>query len=235
MESVRIADAVNHPASLTLACWAAGLPHLGGGNLPRAIPPLERALRIVQEADLPIFHHWVGPSLGSAYALAGRVEEAVSLLERAVDQDIALPIMSQHSLTLAYLGEAYHLAGRAEDAGTLAHRALSLSRTQDERGHQAWALRLLGEITSRHDPPDVEQAEDHYRQALALAEELGMRPLQAHCHFGLGKLYRKVGRMEEARVELATAVEMFRSMEMTHWLPQAEAELAEAATPLPSP
>ena len=75
-------------------------------------------------------------------------------------------------------------------------------------------------------PPDVAQAEAHYQQALALAEERGMRPLQAHCHLGLGTLYRKIGRREEARAALSTALALYRTMEMTFWLPQAEAELA---------
>ena len=70
-----------------------------------------------------------------------------------------------------------------------------------------------------------EQAEAHYRQALALAEELGMRPLLAHCHLGLGTLYAKIGQREQARAELSTAIDLYRAMEMTFWLPQAEAAL----------
>jgi hypothetical protein len=97
------------------------------------------------------------------------------------------------------------------------------------RGHEAWTLRLLAEIAARHEPPDPETAEGHYRQALALAEELGMRPLQARCRLGLGTLYRTAGRLGEAQAELSVAVELLRSMGMTFWLPQAEAELAHAA------
>ena len=91
------------------------------------------------------------------------------------------------------LGEAHLLAGRLEEAHALAERALALAHEHQERGHQAYALRLLGEIAARREPPESEQAEAHYRQALALAEELGMRPLQAHCHLGLGTLYAKIG------------------------------------------
>ena len=71
----------------------------------------------------------------------------------------------------------------------------------------------------------MEPAEEHYRQALALADELGMRPLVAHCHLGLGKLHLKVGRPEQARSELSAAIQLFHSMDMTFWLPQAEAAL----------
>jgi Flp pilus assembly protein TadD len=77
------------------------------------------------------------------------------------------------------------------------------------------------------DPPAVELAEEHYRQALSLANELEMRPLQAHCHRGLGLLYAKIRRREKARVDLSAAIALYRAMEMTFWLPQAEAALAE--------
>ena len=76
-------------------------------------------------------------------------------------------------------------------------------------------------------PPEIEPAAYHYRQALALADELGMRPLVAHCHLGLGKLYAQIGRRAEARASLSAAIELYRAMEMTLWLPQAEAALAE--------
>jgi tetratricopeptide (TPR) repeat protein len=76
-------------------------------------------------------------------------------------------------------------------------------------------------------PPEVEPAEAHYQQALALAEELGMRPLVAHCHLGLGTLYAKTGQREQARAELSTAIEMYRAMAMMFWLPQAEVALAQ--------
>jgi tetratricopeptide (TPR) repeat protein len=88
------------------------------------------------------------------------------------------------------------------------------------------ALRLLGEVHARHDPPEVEAAATHYRQALALAKELGMRPLQAHCHLGLGRLYLQTKQREQARTALSTAIDLYRAMEMAFWLPQAEAALA---------
>ena len=114
-----------------------------------------------------------------------------------------------------------------EEAQTLAEQALALAREYQERGHQAYALRLLGDIAAHRAPPDVDQAATHYRQALTLAEELGMRPLQAHCHLGLGTLYATVGQQEQAGAALTTAIEMYRAMDMTFWLPQAEAALVQ--------
>lgn len=96
------------------------------------------------------------------------------------------------------------------------------------RNVEANALHLIGDIAARRELPALEEAVQHYRQALALADELGMRPLVAHCHLGLGALYRQLERLEPARGELSAAVELFRSMGMTFWLPTAEAELAKA-------
>jgi tetratricopeptide (TPR) repeat protein len=125
------------------------------------------------------------------------------------------------------LGEAALLTGRLDEARRHATRALELAREGTERGGQAWTRRLLGDIAMHRNPPDIKQAETYYQQALTLANELGMRPLQAHCHHGLGNLYRQTSQCEQARAELSTAIEMYRDMEMTFWLPQAEAALTQ--------
>ena len=125
------------------------------------------------------------------------------------------------------LGEAQLLAGCLEEAQALAEQALTRAREHQERGHEAYALRLLGAIAARRGPREVEQAEAHYRKALALAKELGMRPLVAHCHRGLGTLYAKTGQQKQACVALAAAIDLYRTMDMTFWLPQAEAALAQ--------
>src|SRR5262249_52958727 len=125
------------------------------------------------------------------------------------------------------MGEAQVLAGRLEEAHALAERALALTRTHQERGHEAYALRLLGDIAARRGPPESVPADAAYRQALALAEELGMRPLQAHCHRGLGTLYATIGQQEQARAELSAAIVLYRAMDMMFWLPQTEATLAQ--------
>ena len=125
------------------------------------------------------------------------------------------------------LGDAHLLAGRLEEAHALAERALALAREHQEHGNEAYALHLLGDIAAHRDPPESEPAEAHYRQALALAEELGMRPLVAHCHRGLGMLSLKLGRGGPARPELSAAIALYRTMEMTFWLPQTEAALAQ--------
>jgi len=135
--------------------------------------------------------------------------------------------MGGQARLLSALGEAHLRAGRLEEASTLAARALELARTYQQRSHEAYALRLLGEIALHSKPPDSEPAEAYYRQAIALASELGMRPLLAHCHLGLGTLYATTGQREQAHAELSAAIDFYRAMDMTFWLPQAEATLAQ--------
>jgi tetratricopeptide (TPR) repeat protein len=162
--------------------------------------------------------------LGSVYALSGRVADGLSLL----DEGLRAPAHFQTLIT-GHLGEACLLADRLDDALASAGRALTLARERGQRGYEAWALHLLGEIVSRREPQVVEPAEGHYRQAMGLAEELGMRPLIARCHFGLGQLYRRGGRPEHAQTHLTTAMTMFREMGMRFWLGQAEADLRMVA------
>jgi tetratricopeptide (TPR) repeat protein len=120
-----------------------------------------------------------------------------------------------------------HAGGARADTDHYACQALDLAQQQKERGNEALALHQLGVVYAHTGPPNVAQAAAHYQQALALAEELGMRPLQAHCHRGLGKLYAEMGQREQARAELSAASELYRSMAMTFWLPQVEATLVQ--------
>ena len=88
-------------------------------------------------------------------------------------------------------------------------------------------LRLLGELAVPEEPRETEKSADYYRRAMALADELGMRPLLAHCHLGLGKLYRRAGKRQEAQEHLTTATTLYREMDMGFWLEQAETEMKE--------
>jgi class 3 adenylate cyclase/tetratricopeptide (TPR) repeat protein len=226
-EGLRIAEAVDHPASLMFASWGIGLLAFRQGDLPRAWPLLEGAVDLCQDTDLPIWFPWMAGPLVGAYTLGGRVADAVPLLTQAMEQTMAMERVDFQAFCCLSLGEAQVLAGRLEEAQALAEQALALTRAHQERGNEAYALHLLGDIAMHRTPPDVDQAAAHYHQALALAEALGMRPLQAHCHHGLGTLYATVDQRAQARTALSTAIEMYRAMDMTFWLPQAEAALAQ--------
>jgi class 3 adenylate cyclase/tetratricopeptide (TPR) repeat protein len=226
-EAIHIAETVGHPYSVTVMYRGMGHLHLRRGDLRQATLTLEHALEVCRVVDSPSLFHAVSSAIGHVYALSGRSAEAISLLEEAVERPIRTVTLESQSLRTTWLSEAYLLNGREADARAAAQRALGLARQHKERGHEAYTLRLLGEIAAHKDPPDVGDAEDHYRQALALAEELGMRPLIAHCHVGLGKLYRRIGSRQQAEEHLTTATAMMREMEMGLWLEKAELELKE--------
>jgi tetratricopeptide (TPR) repeat protein len=155
---------------------------------------------------------------------SGRIAEGSDLLEWAVAKAAATRLLFLHSLQTVWLGEAHLLGERPDDAMEHARRALDSATRRKERGHEAWALRLLGEIASCGSSLEVRKAEEQYGAAVTLAKQLGMSPLVAHCHLGLGKLYRRTGQREQAREHLTTATAMYREMDMRFWPEQAEAE-----------
>ena len=170
-EGLRIAETVNHPASLMVALWGSGLLALQQGDLSTAIPQLEHGLNICQEMDLPVWFPRMAPPLGAAYTLAGRVAEAVPLLAQALERTLTEEMVHYQAFCRLSLGGAQLWAGRLEEAYALAERALALACERQERGYQAYALRLLGEIAAQRDPPEVEQAEDITCRPSSLAEE----------------------------------------------------------------
>ncbi len=223
-EAVRIAEAVDNANSLAFAREGLGGLYLQRGDLSEAVAVLEAAVQLCRATDINQTFPWAAARLGLAYDLCGLASQSLPLREQAVESTKGF---GERSRIISLAGEGYLLAGQIGDATKLAEEALRLSRTSKERGFEAWALRLLGEISARRDPPEVERAESHYREALVLATELGMRPLAAHCHLGLGKLYWGAGQCDQGREQVTTATTMYRDMDMRFWLEKAEAEMKE--------
>jgi class 3 adenylate cyclase/tetratricopeptide (TPR) repeat protein len=211
------------PPTQGVACLGLGLVHLHEGDLQKAIPPLQRGVQVSHASQVLLWLPLTISCLGSAYVLSGRTAEGLPLLEQAVEQ----PHPTWQSTVMINLGQGYLLARRVEDAMRLAESALDLTRKRKERGLEARALWLLGEIAAHPDNREVEKADVHYGEATGLATELEMRPLVAHCHLGLGKLYLRMGNREQAQEHLTTATTMYREMGMTYWLEKAKAEMTE--------
>ncbi len=221
-EAVRLAEEFDTAHSHAVASHALGIALLFQGDFEQAVPMFEQTLVRCQVGHIPLGSRLLASALGYAYVLTGRVAEGIPLLEQAIRQAEALKVLFRYALWLAWLGEAHLRAGGRDRAAQLADRAAALAVDHKEKGHQAYALRLLGEIAAQADPPDVPRAEDAYAQALALARPLGMRPLEAHCRLALGTLYEGLDRPAAAREELSAAAALYRSMGMGSWLAQAE-------------
>jgi len=222
-EALRLAEAVDHPYSLAHALFGVGHVCLRQGDLNRAIAVLERGLRLCDDKGIRFAITRTASSLGHAYALSGRVAESLPLLRRAVDEAEQMQVGYGHALWLIWLAEGHLLAGETGEASRLAGLALSSAESHGEQGHMAWALRLSAEITAQR--AEFEQAAALYARARALAAERGMRPLQAHCEWGLGGLYLSARQEAEARRWLEASVEHFRGLGMRFWLARAEAAL----------
>jgi class 3 adenylate cyclase/tetratricopeptide (TPR) repeat protein len=225
-EAIRIAEAAEHPYSLVNAYLGLSYLAVRQGDLPQAVPLLTRAMELCRIWDLAQLVATCAVPLGYALALCGQSAEGLTLLQQTVEQGSLQHLIGRNALRAIEVSETYLGAGRLEEATVLARQAFDLACAQQGRGEQAWALRLLGTIALHGDLPEVEPAEASFRQALALAEELGMRPLQAHCHLGLGTLYATTSQRQQACAELSAAIALYRAMDMTFWLPQAEAALA---------
>jgi len=225
-EALRAARAADKPYSLIFACGGVGTLHLLKGELAPAVEVLEHGLALCRASHLPVALPVLASSLGPAYALMGRSDDAVGLLEQAVDQARAMRRAGGHALLLLHLGDAYRLGGRPTDASVVAQHALDLARTHKERGHEAYVLQLLADLAAPGPGGPRGEAEALYRQALALAEELSMRPLAARCQLGLGRLHARLGRPDLATASLAAAGASFTRLGMSYWLAAVDAELA---------
>jgi tetratricopeptide (TPR) repeat protein len=224
-EALHIAESKNHPYSLVGALTGLGVATLRSGRFSEAASLFERGVEISRAFSFRDLLANGLVMLAAAYAQAGRRSDACAILDEATR--IPAPQSSTRSVRLA---EAVLAIEALPQAREHAEAGLALSRAQMAGGDEAWSLYLLGAISAGGagaEPTAVMVSEDHYRQALALAEPRGMRPLVAHCHLGLGKLHRRTDKREQAQEHLATATTMYREMGMTYWLEKAEAEMRE--------
>jgi tetratricopeptide (TPR) repeat protein len=225
--AIALAEEAGHPYSLAIACWNVGRVHTLRGDPVPAKPLLRQARSIAEELTIGFLTPGVALDLSALHVLEGRAGASLALLRETT---AAIEKVGYLEVRAALrMGEALLAAGRGDEARAAARRALDLARERGEQGHEAGALRLLGEIAAQPRATAADEAESHYRQALALAERLDMRPLVAHCHLGLGKLYRGTGDRTKAEEHLATATAMYRELGMAHWLPEAEALLQQVA------
>ena len=223
--TIRIAEPTHHAHTIGWAHLASGTLQLVEGDWSSARSPIERAITVFRSGNVVnqltnavTSSAWVMAQLGEASEALNRLREGEQLLERQA----ARGYVGHSGWAYCSLGRASVLLGRLDAARRLADRAVESSPCNP--GFKSYALHLLGDIAIHPDRFDAENAEAHYRASLALAEPRGMRPLVAHCHFGLGKLYRRTEKRQQAAQHFNVATALYREMEMTYWLEQADTE-----------
>ena len=213
--AIRIAEVADHFHTVIESHGALGAIRLELGDLQTALRVFERAMAMLRARNVRDANILSG--LGYTYALTGRLTDGVPLLENSVVGEASISAMGLGlAVRVSRLAHAYLLAGRTREALDRARSALDLATKYKERANEAIALRVLAEIQVRGDA--FSAAAEHYAASLALADALGMRPLIAHCHLGLGELYRRTSKSEQAHEHFTTATMMYRDMGMTYWL-----------------
>ncbi len=226
-ELLQLAGPTQHAFAVGTAYTAASWLHLWKGDWATARSVIEHGVAAVRKGNIApslrimvAASAWVLAQIGEASEALTRLREGERLLECDAEwRGILMPYQS--------MGRAALLLDRLDDVQSLAERAVTYS--QSRQSDEAHALHLLGDIASHPDRFDAESAKARYRKALALAAPRGMRPLIAHCHLGLGKLYLRTGQPEQAHEHLAIATTMYREMDMHFWLEQAETGMKEFA------
>jgi tetratricopeptide (TPR) repeat protein len=221
-DGVRESDALDHPFYRVVARLGLGMAAVRRGEWMRARDVLEEAVALSRGGGgFPSLFAAAAGWLASAYTSSGRLDDAVKLHREGLDQAAASGLIVFEPLRQTQLGETLLRAGQIAEAATAAKMAVKVAREHAERGHEAWALRLLGDVSLAEDVPRLEPAGHRYRESLTLGEELGMRPLVAHCHLGLAKLYQLTDKRQEAQEHFTTATTLYREMDMRFWLEQA--------------
>ncbi|MEA2922957.1 MAG: hypothetical protein QOD25_79, partial [Alphaproteobacteria bacterium] len=220
-EAILIAEPTQHAHTIGWAYFAASVVHLLKGDWAEAHARIEywiTMLRTGNVADLLAWalaaSAWVLAQSGEAREASDRVRESEQLLEQQAERGIA----GHCGWAYGAVGRACLLLGRLDEAWRLGDRSVQYSRRQT--GFTAHALRLFGDIATHPDRFDAASGAAHYREALAIARVHGMRPLVAHCHLGLARLYRRIGETDHVRENLIAATTMYREMEMGFWLTQ---------------
>ena len=221
-EAIEIATAGDDFFTRVGARVAGARARLWRGEVDRAIAGLEEGLRLAREWDIPVWVPIVLAELGTACAQTGRLPEAIRHLEQA----LTTPWKVDVALWTAWLGDAHRRAGGLDEAMRHAERGLELARAHGERGNLAHAHRLRAELAQARAESQAEAAE-HYRRSLALATELGMRPLVAWCHAGLARLHRRHGAADLAARHLATAAALGQELGLAFELEPPAADRAD--------
>jgi tetratricopeptide (TPR) repeat protein len=227
-EAIRLAEPTHHAFTISAAHIAACALRVLKGDWAKARSLSEHYIGVARKGNVVLmlpsalaFSAWALAQLGETSEALNRLRESQQLLERRA----ASGIVGWCGWDYHLLGHACLLLGGLDEARRLGNRSIECSARHP--GFAAHGLHLLGDVATYPGRFDAEAGETHYRKALALAEPRGMRPLVAHCHLGLGALFRRTGKRRRSREHLAKATTMCRDMDMRFCQEQVEAEMRQ--------
>ena len=214
-EACAIADEVRRPYDMALAHWYAGFVQSHQGDVSGSLVSLEHGYQIARSAQISFLIPVLSTSLGYAYALAGRIDEGIELLTKAVGFSQFAKFPYGVAWSTVYLGFAKFLAGCPEGVNQQARNAIDLASSHRYRAVEATAHRLMA-CVHQHSG-ELRAAEASYLDAISIASELGLRPELAHCQSGLSQIYDRLGRADEADRLRDAASALYTSLQMPTW------------------
>ncbi len=223
-QGVALVQDLDDPYSLALAYIGLGYLHLTRGEFPIAVTELDRARAATRDRSMILVELQALRNLAIVYAYSGRIREGIELLERALLDIESREIGIQEATVLNLHCEVYLVGGLFDAAAKSTKRALILAGERGQQAEMAVAHRLLADIALQQDRADLESAKSHYEAAVVLGGGLGIRPLVARCHLGLGRLYGRLGAVRLATETLRVAEAMASEMGMSYWKTLAEDE-----------
>ncbi len=227
-EALAIAERVENAFTLVITYALLGMAYLRLGKINPALLLLEKGHELCHFSKVQFVYPYTAGSLGYAYLLANEPMRALGVLQEGTKPgNLKGAVWTVHPLTV--LADTYRAMGEMELATEAISSALALADEGEERGFEAWAMLIQARINA--EAGKLVESEDGFLGALELASKLSMRPLAAHCHEGLGLLHLRSGKRESAQSELAAAIELYRSMDMNFWLPNAESAFFKVTDP----
>jgi tetratricopeptide (TPR) repeat protein len=213
-----IAERLQDPNAISLACHAASSLYNWMGQWEMARSESEHGIEVLRDAGyvttlshLTALSSWAHARLGRPEAALRRAREAEALSDAAA----AHARFANNSWNYFWLCRSYVLLGQPQDAERVLERVLEPPSAPAD----AFASYLRADIATYPHPPQYESSsEEHYRRAIALADDLNMSPLIANCHIGLARLFQQTGRADVANEQLGIATTMCRDLDMEPWL-----------------
>jgi class 3 adenylate cyclase/tetratricopeptide (TPR) repeat protein len=215
-EAAVLADASGQPDSIMWANWGIGSVALVRGASAEAVRVFDRLLDLCRTHDLDAYASRIMAALGCARARAGQVGEGLPLLEQAVALDKSAEPQVTRSFALTALSEACLLAGELEKALAIATEAVERTKEHGERAaeaHACWVLAMIEKARAA----DLDLAGRMVQAATAIATELGLQPLLAHCYLGFADLCQRRGRQADAREHRERGEHLLTELGMSAW------------------
>ena len=228
LERARLsAESMGHAYSKTIAWTIAGFISIRRGHLAASILPLERAFEACRRKNLTVWQPIPSSLLGTAFVRLGHVAVGLRLLEDAVRLSRELGIRTHLPAWMVNLAEGYLADGQHARARAAGEEALDLAQAAKERGHQAAAHAVLGDVAARSNPRREAEAFEHYDACMRLSEEIRLRPLLAETLLGMSRLNAALGEEKKAKKCRAAADDLLRELDMRSWQDRRETEVTE--------